>query len=615
MIKSFLTTEKEFKNWFQQNFKTTLVLDVETDGLRLGCELKGFSLCSGKSACYVNLDNNSEFDKILNILRIYLEKETILLIGHNLSFDLRVLKECGITYTGKIYDTQVASHLLNENKSCALKEIVKRKKFKDYKDAIEFKEAVVDGYSSKRFLNYAINDSMWTWDLYELTKPLLTKQGLDKLFYSIELPFQFVLVDMYLNGVKIDTKKLQKFDNILTKEREKAIESCVESLGMKMYVQKNTFDLDEVISPVNFNSSKQLAGIIENALRTELPYTKPTKNFPIGQPSTAAEALEPLKDRHPFIKHLLRYRKAEKLLNTFIRPLYELIDKDGRLRTSYNNCIPRTGRLSSSNPNCQNIPKHFNKEDDIVNVRELFISEKGKVFIRADYDLQEMRQLANVTRDKNLIDVLNANYDIHLYSANSCLGLGLSKNQLIKTNPNYEKLKKKYKKERHIGKNGINFPVIFGSTKFGVARSNNVSKEEAQKWIDGFFRIYPDVKKSIKDCKQELYRNHFVRNYFGRKRRFGEIDDHAIRQAWNFKIQGMCADLLRKVMVRIKQWIMKFPEWNAKMVLTVHDELIIEVDELYADLCAAHIKRIMENAVNLPVKFITDIKICSNYGG
>lgn len=616
MGKEFLKTEKNVRDWFQKNFKSTLALDTETDGVGYGCALKGVSFCNGSSACYIDLSSNSifDFDEILKFIKVYIENEINLLIGHNLSFDLRVLRFYGINYTKDIYDTQVAAHLLNENVSCALKDIVRRKKFEGWENAIEFKKAVKDGYSSQRFLDYAINDSIWTWNLYELTKPLLTKQGLDKLFYDIEMPFQFVLVDLFENGIKVDIDKLKEFEEVLTAEKQKASKNAIESIELKLRKEIDLFGKSYLRYPINLNSSQQIAKVIEEKLKTKLPRTKPSESYPKGQPSTAAEVLEPLKEKHLFIKHLLKYRQAEKMLNTFVLPMYDRINKDGRLRTSFNDCIARTGRLSSSKPNLQNIPKELS-EDDIVNIRKIFIAEKGKCFVRADYDLQEIRQLANVTNDKRLIKALNSNYDIHLYSANGCLNLNIPLEKINKTHPEYIQLKDvKYKKERHIGKNGINFPVIYGSTAYGVALNNSVSEEEAQKWIDGFFKLFPDVKKSIKQCKREIFSNRFVKNYFGRRRRFRQVTPKAIRQGFNFWIQGMCADLLRKVMVELRECYLLHPEWKSKLVLTVHDDIITECKEEYSEKVLEATKQIMENSVNLPVKFLIDIKKCYSYG-
>ncbi len=539
MNKSFLRDLIDVQVWLDSYEEPVMSLDTETDGLHFGCKLKGISLCNGKEACYINLDNNPDFDLIIAELLNVICGIVKLLILHHAAFDLRVLKSVGIEYTGKIFDTQVAAHLLNENQPCALKKLAHRVLKVPEKDIVDFETASKFGLSSQKFLDYASTDSIWTYQLYEIERPLLTKQGLDKLFYEIEMPFAFVLVDLFNNGIKIDQNKLKEFEEILTERKAQYEKELVEAAGLKMIEDKTLFGWSEFSLPLNLNSNPQLAKIIKEKCGIDLPLTEPSKAFPKGQPSTAVEILEPLKAKHPFIDLLLKYRKTEKLLNTFITPMWKRIDKDGRVRTSFSDCVARTGRLSSSEPNLQNIPKELSN-DEIVNVRELFISDEDRDFVIGDWESQELRQLANLTKDKNLINAFNKNYDLHLFTARECLGLPILEEKVVKTNPDYKQVKEFYKKERHIGKNGINFPIVYGSTAYGIAQNNNVSEETAQEWLDGFNRTYPDVSPAIKRCRKEVWENHCVRNYFGRKRRFGELNDKSIRQAFNFKIQGFC---------------------------------------------------------------------------
>ena len=517
-------------------------------------------------------------------------------------------------FSGKIYDTMVASHLLNENKSCGLKNLANRVLKVPEKDILSFVQASKLGLSTKTFLQYAIQDSIWTFQLYILTEPLLTKQGLDKLFYEIEMPFQRVLLDMYKNGILIDTNKLKNFEDTVTTKMQQYQVLAIESVGLKMKEEKDLFGFTVVSSPMNLNSDEQVAKIIEGKFKIKLPRTEPSKTYPNGQPSTASDALEPHKEKCNFIEYLLKFRKADKLLNTFITPMWGHICKDGRIRTSFNDCVARTGRLSSSEPNLQNIPRELSK-DDLVNIRELFVAKDGYTFVTADYESQELRQLANLTGDKNLIDAFHKGKDLHLFTANSCLNLGICDDCIIKTNENYNETKKKYKEERHIGKNGINFPIVYGSTAYGIAKNNKVSKETAQAWLDGFFKTYPEVKESIKKCRQELFRSHCVKNYFGRRRRFGEIDDGAIRQGFNFMIQGFCADLLRLTLAALRQLYLENPQWDAKLVLTVHDDCISEVKKEFAKDVLEAKKKVMESVINLAVPFLVDIKICESYAG
>jgi len=615
MDKTFPVTVDEVYEWVSKSGHSVLAIDLETDGLYYGCMIKGISLCNGVKACYINFEEFKDSGECFAIalIKTLLETGVDLLIGHNLAFDLKVLKYHGVNYTGKIYDTLVSSHLLNENKSCALKELAVRVLKVPQKDVLKFKEASDEGYSSKKFLNYAINDVIWTWKLFELTTPLLEKQGLNKLFYEIEMPFQFVLIDLESNGILIDKDKLEVFQEVLLKAKEEFKNKTFESVGMCVIKTNDLFGFEVLTDPINLNSGQQVAEVIKERLGIKLPMTEPSKTYPEGQPATDKKTLEPLKKEHQFIESLLQYKSVEKLLNTFINPLFELVYDDGRIRTSFNDCIARTGRLSSSKPDLQNIPKKVAK-DAVVNVRELFIPEKGNVFVRADYDSQELRQLANVTKDKNLIAAFNENKDLHLFTARNCLGLDFPEEYIVKTHPKFEETKKEYKEERHIGKNGINFPIIYGSTAYGIARNNGVTEEVAQSWLDGFFEMYPGVKMSLKKCREEIFRNHCVRNYFGRKRRLYDPSPKAIRQGFNYWIQGFCSDLLRMTLTSLRQLYIDNPQWGAKLVLTVHDDVLTECREEYAQELLKAKKEIMENVIHFEVPFLVEIGVCNSYG-
>jgi DNA polymerase-1 len=607
MNQSFPKTLQEFYGWFLGRRFEHLAIDVETDGLHYGCKLLGFSLCDGERACYVNLENNPDSEDIIESLHS-IQDCTKILIGHNLPFDLRVLKKYGISYWGKVYDTSVAAHLLNESKSCGLKELASRVLKVPKEEILDFEKAVEFGYSSDKFKTYAINDVIWTYRLYEISKPLLERQGLWKLFEEIEMPFVDVLVDLYENGILIDRDKLEDFEDILTAEKHNLENKMLESIGMDWIKTPTLFGFDEIESPIDLNSSKQLADIITNKLKIKLPLTDK------GNKSTAEDVLQNLKGEHKFIDLLLRYRKVEKLLNTFILPMADRICSDGRIRAGFNDTGTRSGRLSSSRPNLQNIPKYFGK-DDVVNIRELFIPEKGNKFIEFDYDNQELRFLAILTQDPNLVKAFRNNYDLHLYTAVKCLGLPIPEKAIVKTHPDYPDLKIKYEKERHIGKNGINFPIVYGSTPYGIAKNNGVSEETATEWMNGFFKAFPKVKESIDDCKKMVFKSHCVTNYFGRKRRFGEIDNQAYRIAYNHQIQSSAADVLRISMVSIKKLLGSKPEWGAKIVLTVHDSVLVELKEQFAEQAKNEIKVCMENAVKLPLELPVDAKICESYAG
>lgn len=596
MQKTFITTFKDCQDWFDKRDFPALAFDTETDGLKYNSPVIGMSFCDGEKACYINLYNNADEDLIVKLLDAVLDF-TDLLIGHNLKYDLKVLKSCEIEPECNLYDTMVAAHLLNETKPCGLKSLMKRKLH--YKDVKEWKEVKDKGYDSPEFQEYGITDAIATWQMYELTKPLIEKNGFHDLFYNIEMPFQRVLVDLETNGIEIDQDYLEDLDDTLAAEKVILEQKCVESLGLKMIREKNLFGFVTVSSPANFNSSKQLIKIIKG-LGLKLPY-KTEK----GTESTKKEALKTLVGKHPFIDLLLEWRKVEKLHNTFVSPMWNHIYSDGRIRTNFNDCGTLTGRLSSDSPNLQNLPK--NSKTDTYKIRGMFVPKKGYKLVHADFSGQELRVCAVESKDKNLIDFLEKNKDLHLSIVNDWFNLGIPEEALYESHKDYEYYKEKFIDIRDKLK--ISFPILYGTTSFGISWRTGIKEDEAQKGIDSFFRLFPDVQKRMEECKQQLYKNKHLVTMLGRKRRFWELSPKAFRQAFNFLIQGYCADLLRIAMVLLRREYLNHPEWDAKLVLTVHDSVDTEIKEEYAEVCAKRKKEIMEGCSGLIIPLPVVIKI------
>jgi DNA polymerase-1 len=602
MNKSFLKTYSDIQDWLKGKDLSTVAFDTETEGLKYGSPIVGLSLCNGQDACYINLIYVDEFE---NEKLLWLEIQKIfysasVLIAHNIKFDLKVLRSKGIEPTCNLYDTMVASHLLNENKPCDLKSLMERKL--QWKNVKEWKEVAPKGFDSHEFEEYGIKDSIATWKLYEMTKPLIEKNGFHDLFYNIEMPFQRVLVDLECSGIEIDQKYLEDLDDTLAVQRNILEIKCVESLGLKMVEEKNLWGLIVTSPPVNFNSPKQLIDIIQNKLKLELPYQTDK-----GNPSTGKDSLFLLKGRHPFIDNLLEWRKVEKLYNTFVHPMWDYIDPDGRIRPSFNDCVAVTGRLSSSKPNGQNLPK--GKKTDTYKIRKMFRAKKGCKLVHADFSGQELRVCAVASKDQNMIDAFLKDKDLHLTTANEWLQLAIPEECLYKSHPDYKKCAEQFDDERQVGKNGVNFPIIYGTTARGIAINNNISEEKAQAGIDAFFRLYPNVKRAINQCRKDLIRDKCVVTMLGRKRRIEDITPKAIRQAFNSLIQGFCVDLLRIVMVALRDEFLKHPEWDAQFVLTVHDSVDVEIKEQFAQGASIRIKDIMENTYKFPIPLPVDIKI------
>ena len=277
----------------------------------------------------------------------------------------------------------------------------------------------------------------------------------------------------------------------------------------------------------------------------------------------------------------------------------------------------RTGRLSCSRPNLQNLPNP-KKEKLEFNHRELFISKPGYVFVKADWAGQELRVLAEESQDERMMNAFKINQDLHLLTANSIFNLGLSEGEIRTTHKSYNEKKKQFATERHKAKNGVNFPIIYGKSVKTLATDFDIPVEEAQRWMDAFFALYPNVKKAIHITKLELQEQQYVITMMGRKRRFPGYNQMnkwekagALRQAFNFKIQGFSADMMKMAGGRIR---LILPNYDAQVVLTIHDEFMYEVCEDQAAAFAAEIKYIMEHVVCLSIPIVVDVSIVKSYG-
>jgi len=320
-----------------------------------------------------------------------------------------------------------------------------------------------------------------------------------------------------------------------------------------------------------------------------------------------------LAGQHPFIDLMQEYKKYVKLMTAFIVPVNEFIDFDGRIRPNFHNTVAKTGRLSCSRPNLQQLPRR--EEESAINYRDCFVAPKGKKLIVADFSGQELRMLAEVSKDRRLIDAFKNNYDLHLVTANKLFNLDLGTEALTEGSEKHRESRTQYSEERYKAKNGANFPIIYGSTAWGISRTLGISEEEAQGYIDGFFELYPDVKKKIKETQKIVRSQKWVRNKTGRKRRFeGYVTKRVLRQAFNFLIQGISADHTKAAAVVARELCSYEPKAEAKVILLVHDELVLEVNEDYAEALVPFLKEKMEQAYKIVVPLPVSIKIGQTYG-
>ena len=605
--RTIITTAREFDLWLKrsarENPQMVYGFDTETTSLKYSeLECIGFSLFDGRNACYVDLlkASFSESSKIRTLFAKFLPSIR-LLVMHNAPFDLKVLhKDFDVKRNFAIFCTLTAAHLLNENqKRKDLKHLAKKILKVPDDEILLWDKASEAGYHSETFYRYAMNDAIYTYKLYQIQAPLLEIQGLEHLFYDIEMPFQFVLRDMEIHGMGFDQAKCQQMLTSVGKIITDCKLKMAEILGLKPTCGVNLFGEDVYEFPVNFNSNQQLIELIESKLGIEIDEYTDNGNKSLGK-ATISKFL----NKHEFFQVLDKFRRARKLYESFLVPLPGFVDTDGRIRPNFHNTVTVTGRLSCSEPNLEQLPR----ENDICNIRELFIASPGHKLVVADYSGQELRVLAEVTQDERLLRAFREDMDLHLMTANAIFNLGIPDEKLKASHPEYPELKAKFKKERHIGKNGVNFPIIYGSTAKGVSYNIGVSEAKAQEYIDKFFALYPGVKAKINKTKRFLNIHGYVVNLSGRRRRFYGITEKAYRQAFNFLIQGFSADMVKAAAARIRL------DENIKIVNLVHDEIVCEVPEHYVAAAQRYITDCMKTAVKMSIPLEVEIGIGDNYG-
>ena len=478
----------------------------------------------------------------------------------------------GITVKGIEFDTMVASYLLNPSKSNHnLNEISLEyltRPLSTIKDLIgKGKTAItMDKVDVTKVRDYCCEDSDVTFTLKGRLGKKLKEKDLDELFSKVEIPLIDVLADMELCGVSIDVGYLE----LLAKEIEKNIKLC----------EKNIYSLAG--ETFNINSPKQLQVILFEKLG--MPIIKRTKTGA----STNEEVLKALSERGELPKKVLRYRELAKLKSTYVDSLPELINPvTGRLHTSFNQAVTATGRLSSSNPNLQNIPIRTEMGKKI---RKAFIAEKkSQLILSADYSQIELRILAHLSCDKNLISAFKEDRDIHKFTASLIYGLE----------------EKEVTAEMRAAAKTVNFGIVYGMSAYGLSRDLGIDVNEAAKFIDSYFERYPRVKDYLKEKVDEARENGFVTTILGRRRYIPEINSEntavrnfAERTAVNTPIQGSAADLIKLAMIDIHK---SLGDFDAKMILQVHDELVFEVDKKSVEKFAKVVKSSMENVMELKV--------------
>ncbi|MFN3605223.1 MAG: DNA polymerase I [Leptonema sp. (in: bacteria)] len=590
-----ITKEEELKECIEE-FKneSEIVIDTETSSLNVfNAKLVGVSLCSKKNnAYYISIvDEESPYkskgisSETFKKYFMALNTEEKKFIGQNIKFDYKILKKYNIELKNIYFDTMIASYLLNPGiRQHNLDDMAIE--YLGYK-TIKYEEVAGEGKKQKSFDQidpekvyiYSCEDADITYQLYTLLKDKLQEKNLLKVLYEIECPLITVLSKMEFNGVKID---LNYFEH-LSIEYDKQINQLVHTI----YKEAGT--------KFNINSTKELQFILFEKLR--LPIQKKTKT---GY-STDQNVLENIRNFHPIIDAILRYRKLAKLKNTYIDLLPTLVEPTtGRIHTNFSQTITSTGRLSSSNPNLQNIPV---KEEEGKAIRKGFVAEKGYKLISVDYSQIELRILAHYSKDEKLIKAFLEDEDIHMNTAISLFNLP----------------KDKILPEMRAKAKIVNFSIIYGATPYGLSLNLGIELKEAKEYISKFLNTYKGVKEYINFVIAFAEKNGYVETLFGRRRYIPDIfsdnkkiKESAQRVAINTPIQGTSADIIKIAMIEIHKEIKK-RNLKSKLILQVHDELIFESPEDEVDTIKKIAKDKMENNTHLLVPLKVDIGIGENW--
>ena len=529
-------------------------LDTETTDIDpINAELVGMSFSYAENqAFYVPVPaNREEATKIVNEFKEVLENEQTLKIGQNIKYDILVLSNYGVEVKGPMFDTMIAHYILQpelRHNMDYLAEIYLHYRTIPIEDLI--------GSKGKKQLNmrdlppeavykYACEDADITLKLQRVLEKELHDSGASSLFYDIEMPLVPVLAYMEKNGVSLDTEALKETSQHFT-ARMNQIEKEIHQLA----------DME-----FNVSSPKQVGEVLFDKLKI-VNKAKKTKT---GQYVTSEEVLEGLRGKHEIVGKILDYRGLKKLLSTYIDALPLLINpKTGKIHTSFNQTVTATGRLSSSNPNLQNIPI---RNEDGKEIRKAFIPEEGCEFFSADYSQIELRIMAHLSGDKNMIDAFQEGDDIHAATASKVYKIGIDE----------------VTREQRSKAKTANFGIIYGISVFGLAERMNVPRSEAKELIDGYFATYPQVKEYMDKSIERARENGFIETIFGRKRFLPDIHSHnavvrgyAERNAINAPIQGSAADIIKVAMVHIYQRFLN-EGIRSKMILQVHDELNFSV--------------------------------------
>ena len=587
----------DLKKWINQIKKEKLFsIDTETTSLEvMNAKLVGISISLKKGeAAYIPVNHmgaaeNEQIneDEVIDLFKPILEDGSITKIGQNIKYDAHIFLNLGIKMHGINEDTMLMSYVINSNESHGMNKL--SQKYLGH-DCIPYESLVGSGVKQLSFdqinindaLDYAAEDADVTFQLYHVLKDQLKKEKkLLAIYEKFEIPSMKTLIEIERNGVLIDA-------SLLNQQSQKIGEELIN-------IENKAFELAG--QPFNLASPKQLREILFEKLQI-----KPLKKTPTGTPSTSEEVLQELAKDYPLPKILLEYRTLAKLKSTYTDKLPLMINQStGRIHTSYNQAVAVTGRLASSDPNLQNIPI---KSPEGRKIREAFIAKPDFSILSADYSQIELRILAHLSKDSGLIQAFKDNKDIHTITASEIF------------NTKIEKITSEQRRYAKI----INFGLIYGMGAFGLAKNLNITRGDAQNYIQEYFNKYPTVLQYMEESKQFAREHGYVETYFGRRLWLPEINSSnglrkagAERAAINAPMQGTAADLIKLAMIEVQKWIHENSNLKGQMIMQVHDELVFEVPNTEVDIFIKEIPQIMQNVAKLDIPLTVEINAGKNW--
>jgi DNA polymerase-1 len=550
--------------------KNGLVIQTRTIGSNFR-DLSHITLSDKPGQVYiVDFSGQLEPADAMRALQPVLEKTAV--IGHNVKNDIKALMHVSLEAGSVKHDTQVGAFLVNPlNRQLSLTELAQ--------NTLGYEGPDLDEVPPMDVQQVAPKAASAIWGLYESQREnIAAVPKLEDLASSIEFPVIPVLAQMEYKGIHLDTAKLKKMS--------KELEDHISDIEQSIYGHAN--------KEFNIASPGQLADVLFNDLKL------PTIGIKKGKTaySTAANELDKLRDKHPIINLISDYREHTKLKSTYVDTLPKLVDDNGRLHTDFSLVVAATGRLSSSNPNLQNIPVRTELGRKI---REAFVADKGKVFISADYSQIELRIAAVLAGDDDLIGAFNDGLDIHTRTASQVHGVAM------------DDVTKSQRRDAKV----INFGVLYGMSPHGLSQATGMTRDEAQDFIDKYFKLRQPLVDYIAKIRKQAEEEGYVETMFGRRRPTPDVKssnfvvrEAAYRQAVNMPIQGTAADLMKMAMIELDKKI----SHEGDMLLQIHDSVLVEVQEWKAKKLAKEIKEIMENVYKLPVSLDVDVEISQNWG-